>query len=79
MKVLLCNTQSETFHHTYIGYVVSTSSRKLRCIESNPTPGDDTVLIGNFDDMAFAHMQKDYSASVSRLSYAIQKCFVSML
>ena len=35
----------------------------------------------NFDDMAFAHMLKDYSvfSLVPRLSYAIRNWFVSML
>ena len=35
----------------------------------------------NFDDMAFAHMLKDYSvfSFVPRLSYVIQNWFVSML
>ena len=58
------------------------------CIESNPTPGDNTIIGSspnmhleldmNFDDMAFAHMLKDYLV-VPRLSYAIRNWFVSML
>ena len=71
MKVLLCNTQSETFHHTYIGYVVSALENCV-ALKANPPQGTTLhqlveaptctrKLDMNFDNMAFAHMLKDYS------------------
>ena len=71
VKVLLRNAQSETFHHTYIGYVVSALGN---CVALKATPPQGTTLYSlvaaptctwkldiNFDDMAFAHMLKSYS------------------
>ena len=38
--------QSETFHH-YISYVYQQLLSRNCCIESSPTPGDDTVIGSN--------------------------------
>ena len=79
LKVLLCNAQSEIFHHISVMPVYQQLlSRKLHRSKISPTPEDDTVIGSSppcswklFDDTASAHILKDYSVFgfVPRLTF----------
>ena len=77
---------------SYISYVVSSSSlENYIALKATPPQVMTLQLVAaptctwkldmNFDDVAFAHMLKDYSvfSFVPRLSYTIRNWFISML